>query len=47
MNTYTAIYRDRHNRRRQTILAESWHAAWKIAANIIGLTDLISVRPAR
>lgn len=47
MNTYTAIYRNRHQRRRQTILADSWHAAWKIAANLFGLTDLVSVRPAR
>lgn len=47
MNTYTAIYRDRHHRRRQTILADSWFAAWKIAANIYGLAILISVRPSK
>lgn len=47
MNTYTAIYRHRYQRRRQTILADSWHAAWKIAANLFGLSILISVRPAK
>lgn len=47
MNTYTAIYRHRHKRLRQTILAASWHNAWLISANIFGLSDLISVRPAR
>lgn len=47
MNTYTATYRHRHQRRRMTILAENFWRACKEAANVIGRTDLISVRPTR